>query len=384
MYLNYLKIKCNGKERYIMKLSSLKIVNFRNYNKIDLEFNDTINIIYGNNGVGKTNLVEAIYALSLTKSFRTNNDRNLIKKGELSTKIEGVVEKNTINNYQVIINKEGKKVNIDNNVISKISDYISNINIILLEPEEQNIFSSSPSSRRKLLNIEISQLKNEYIIYLNNYNKVLKQRNFYLRELYINGNASKDYLDILTKKLIDYGIKIYELRKDFIDKINEYINDYYENIFEYGNLIVKYISDYNNKSSEELFNLYIKNYDKEIILGKTLLGVHHDDINFLLDNHNIAEWGSNGQRKNAIFSFKLSEIRIFKEEKGDYPILILDDLFSALDNNKIENIIKCLNCDIQTFITTTELERIDKILLSNAKIFKITDNMVKEENYGRE
>lgn len=367
-----------------MKLSSLKLVNFRNYNRIDISFNDSINVIYGNNGVGKTNLVESIYTLSLTKSFRTNNDKNLIKKGELSTKIEGVVEKNTINNYQVIINKEGKKVNVDNNVISKISDYISNINIILLEPEEQNIFNNSPSSRRKLLNIEISQLKKEYILYLNNYNKLLKQRNFYLKESYINGNASKDYLNILTKKLIDYGVKIYEFRKNFIDKINEYINDYYKDIFEYGNLLVKYISDYNNKNIDDLFNLYMKNYDKEVILGKTLFGIHHDDIIFLLDNHNIAEWGSNGQRKNAIFAFKLSEIRIFNEEKGELPILILDDLFSAIDNNKIKNIIKCLNCDIQTFITTTELERIDKKLLSNAKIFKVTNNDVKEEKYGRE
>ena len=151
-----------------MKINTLKLVNFRNYEKINLEFDNFLNIIYGNNGVGKTNLVEAIYALSLTKSFRTNNDKNLIKNGELSTKIEGVVETNTTNNYQVVINKEGKKVKIDNDISSKISDYISNINIILLQPEEQMIFNAAPASRRKMLNIEISQLKRDYIIYLNN------------------------------------------------------------------------------------------------------------------------------------------------------------------------------------------------------------------------
>ena len=158
-----------------MKISSLKLRNFRNYGKINLEFNDTLNIIFGNNGVGKTNLVEAIYALSITKSFRTNNDKNLIKKGELSTKIEGVVLNNTENNYQVIINKDGKKVKIDNNIVSKISDYISNIKIVLLQPDEHTIFNDSPSIRRKLLNIELSQLERDYIIYLNSYNKVLKQ-----------------------------------------------------------------------------------------------------------------------------------------------------------------------------------------------------------------
>ena len=367
-----------------MKINTLKLVNFRNYEKINLEFDNFLNIIYGNNGVGKTNLVEAIYALSLTKSFRTNNDKNLIKNGELSTKIEGVVETNTTNNYQVVINKEGKKVKIDNDISSKISDYISNINIILLQPEEQMIFNAAPASRRKMLNIEISQLKRDYIIYLNNYNKILKQRNFYLRELYINGNASRDYLNILTKKIIEYGLKIYEFRQDFINKINEYINESYHNIFESGNLKIKYISDYSNKSEEEIFNIYTKNYNREINSGKTSLGIHHDDIIFLLDNQNISEWGSNGQRKNAIYAFKLAEIEIFKQEKNTYPILILDDLLSALDNNKIKNIIKLLNNNIQTFITTTELERIDNKLLSNAKLFNVTYGNIKEVEYGRE
>lgn len=361
-----------------MKINSLKIANFRNYEKIDLEFNNSMNIIYGNNGVGKTNLVEAIYALSLTKSFRTNNDKNLIKSDELSAKIEGVVESNTTNNYQVIINREGKKVKIDNNIVSRISDYISNISIILLEPEAQMIFTSSPSSRRKLLNIEISQLQKEYIIYLNNYNKILKQRNFYLKELYINGNASKEYLNILTKKLIDYGLKIHNARLNFVNRINEYITTYYQSIFEIGDLKVKYISDYNNKTADELFNIYLKNYNKEVCLGKAILGIHHDDLAFLLDNKNIAEWGSNGQQKNAIFSFKLAEIEVFNKEKHQYPILILDDLFSALDNNKIENIIKKLSNNVQTFITTTDLEKIDKRLLSNAKLFNVTYGNIKE------
>lgn len=361
-----------------MKISSLKLVNFRNYEKVELKFQDNLNIIFGNNGSGKTNLVEAIYALSLTKSFRNSNDKNLIKKGELSTNIEGVVINNTENLYQVIINKEGKKVKIDKTIISKISDYISNIKIVLLQPDEQTIFSDSPSIRRKLLNIEISQIEKDYIIYLNNYNKILKQRNFYLRELYINGNASRDYLNILTKKLIEYGMKVYEYRKNFIDKINEYISDSYHDIFEKGELKIKYNSDYKDKTEDDLFNNYQKNYNKEIILGKTMYGIHHDDLVFLLDNQNIAEWGSNGQQKNAIFAFKLAEIKVINETTSENPILILDDLFSALDNNKIKNIVKLLNNDIQTFITTTELERINEELLKDAKLFNVLEGIVTE------
>jgi DNA replication and repair protein RecF len=363
-----------------MKLGTIKINNFRNYEKENINFNDGVNIIYGNNGVGKTNLVEAIYVLSLTKSFRNNNDKNLIKNGEVSTKIEGVVERNNNKNtYQVIINKDGKKVKIDNNIQAKISDYVTNINVILLCPDEQTIFSSSPSMRRKLINIELSQLKKEYLILLNDYNKILKQRNFYIREMFINGNSSRDYLNILTDKLVDYGLKIHDLRNEFIDNINEYINNYYNSIFESGTLNIKYASDYNNKTKEEILNMYDKNYSRELQIGKTLYGIHHDDLIFMLDKKDISEYGSNGQQKNAILSFKLAELEVFRKEKGDYPILILDDMFSALDRYKIKNIMKIINKDIQIFITTTELNRINKKLLNNAKLIKVTNGKIEVE-----
>lgn len=362
-----------------MKLSSIKIVNFRNYEHEYIEFNNNLNVIYGNNGEGKTNLVEAIYVLSLTKSFRTNNDKNLIKSNELSTKIEGVVEKeNNDQRYQIIINGEGKKVKINNNIQSRISDYVSNINIVVLQPEEQTIFSSSPSERRKLINIEISQIKKEYLIELNKYNKILKQRNFYLRQLFINGNASIDYLNILTKELIKYGMKIYEMRDNFINKINNYINGEYQKNFEVGYLNIKYNSDYKNKTADDIFNLYKKNYNREINIGKTIYGIHHDDFIFCLDNKNISEWGSNGQQKNAILAFKLAEIEVFKQETNDYPILILDDVFSALDIKKIKNVLKNLNKSIQIFITTTELNKIGKKLLNNVKLINIKNGRIEE------
>ena len=377
MYLVYLKIKYRGKERQIMKLSTIKIVNFRNYEHEKIDFNNFLNIIYGNNGEGKTNLVEAIYTLSLTKSFRTNNDKNLIKNGEVSTRIEGVIaSNNTENSYEVIINKDGKKVKIDNDIQAKISDYVTNINVILLEPEEQTIFTSSPSERRKLLNIEISKLKKEYLIELNNYNKIIKQRNFYIRDLFINGNASRDYLNILTNELVTYGLKIYNLRKEFIDNINEYINVFYNDIFSSGNLKIKYVSDYNNKSKEEIIDMYNKNYNRELQIGKTLFGIHHDDLVFMLDNKNISEYGSNGQQKNAILSFKLAELEVVYNDIKEYPILILDDIFSALDKEKIKNIMKKINSSIQTFITTTEVNRVNRKLLKNAKIIKVTSGKI--------
>lgn len=362
-----------------MEIGKLKILNFRNYSNIELEFSNTLNIIYGNNGMGKTNLVEAIYVLALTKSFRAIVDKNIIMKDKNITKVEGVVKTNTKNNYKVIITDEGKKVKINNNKVNKISDYISKIRVVLFNPDDLKIIKDTPSIRRKLLNISLSQINQNYLVYLNCYNKILKQRNSYLKQLFINGNSSTEYLDILTNNLIDYGLKISEERDNYIELINQNINDIYYKIAKKGILEVKYVSDYKNKSKEEILNNYKKIYAKEMAMGKTLIGIHHDDIEFLLDKNKLKEWGSEGQLKNSIISFKLSEIEIIKNITNDYPILILDDLFSELDQEKINNILDLINKDIQTFITTTDLLKINKDILENSKIFKVIEGIIEEE-----
>lgn len=361
-----------------MKFDSLKVTNFRNYEKVSLKFSPYLNIIYGKNGSGKTNIVESLYVLALTKSFRTKDDISLIRKGNISTKIEGKVKNPKSNNYQVIINSEGKKVKINNIQEYKMSNYISNINIILFQPDDQMLLKLAPSVRRKMLNIEISQLNKDYVNHLNYYNKILKQRNFYLREMMINSNASIDYLNILTEKLINIGMNIYEERKKFLEMINENISSIYKDIFQKGHLEVKYQSDYENKTYDELIKMYNSKLKYDMNVGKTNLGIQHDDFDFILDGNSIKEWGSVGEQKNAIFSFKLAEIQIFEKIKGTTPILILDDIFSELDKTKVRNIVKILNKNIQTFITTTEIERISKNLVMNAKIFKVLNGEIRE------
>lgn len=363
-----------------MKIDNINITNFRNYDKLKLEFSDKLNILYGLNGSGKTNLVEAIYLLSLTKSFRVSNDKILIRKGMEKTTVEGEITKNNdTSKYKVILGTDGKKVEINDNKIDKISDYVSKINIVLFNPSDTNLISDTPGERRKLLNIEISQLYKEYLVILTNYNRILKQRNFYLKQLYINGNASKDYLDILTKKLVEYGVLIHKYRSDFCDHINKYIEKIYKEIFGSGILKIKYVSTFNNKTEEELLILYDKYYKKDITIGKTLLGIHHDDLVFTLDGNNLKEWGSEGQRKNSIVSFKLAELNVIYELKKYYPILILDDLFSELDRKKISNIFEMLNEEVQTFITTTEIDNVKESVKEKSKIFYVEDGKIKEE-----
>ena len=363
-----------------MKVESLYLVNFRNYEKINIEFSDSLNILYGKNGSGKTNLIEAIYLLSLTKSFRISNDKSLIKKGNIKAKAKVEIKNNDdLSSYGVILSKDGKTVEINDQKVNKISDYISKINIILFSPFDTRLIDAAPMERRKLLNIEISQLFKEYLVILANYEKILKQRNFYLRSMYINGNNDTEYLNILTKKLIEYGLLIYKYRANFCDNINKYITEIFKSIFNIGELKIKYVSSYKNKTETMLLKSYQKNYSKEMELGKTILGIHHDDIEFILDNNNLKEWGSEGQRKNAIISFKLAELNVIYEHKKYYPILILDDLFSELDKEKIANILKLLNEKVQTFITTTEINKIERKIIKKAKIFKVENGTIEED-----
>ena len=362
-----------------MKIDSLSLMNFRNYETLNISFGD-LNIIYGLNGSGKTNIIEAIYTLALTKSFRINNDKVMIKKGKIKAKIKGNVLKNgDENTFGVEISNDGKVVTINGEKQDKVSDYVSRINVILFNPSDTRLIDEAPMIRRKMLNIEISQIYKEYLVILTNYQRILKQRNFYLRGMYVNGSYTNTYLDILTKKLIEYGSIICKYREKFVDNINKYIASNYEKIFGSGTLKIRYVSTFKNKRDDDLIKRYKDNYQKELSVGKTLEGIHHDDIVFVLDNNNLKEWGSEGQRKNAIISFKLAEISVINEIKGYYPILILDDLFSELDKEKVTNLLGMLDRNVQTFMTTTDLKNISKKVIKDAKKFKVNDGILEEE-----
>ena len=356
-----------------MQIKDLKLINFRNYERANLQFNDHLNLIIGKNGMGKTNLVEAIYVLALTKSFRTNNDSILIKKNQENLKVAAQI-KDEINckEYELLLTKEGKKVKINRTDISRLSDYISKINVILFSPNDLKIIKDTPSIRRKMLNIEISQLDNVYLKYLQDYNKLMKQRNAYLKTMFNNSNnILKEYLAVLTK------------RKEYIKKINDNIADLFFKITNLKGLEIYYETDYEGVTKKGLEELYTKSLDKDILFGQTHLGIHHDDIVFKLNDHNLKEYGSEGQQKNAIIAFKLAEIPIFYKKRKEYPILILDDLFSELDKEKANNILKLLNGEVQTFITTTELDNINEKYLQDSKIFTIKDEQIEEVTYEK-
>lgn len=365
-----------------MQLQNLKLLNFRNYNKLSISFDDHLNIIYGKNGSGKTNLVEAIYVLALTRSFKQINDKTLIKTGTNLTRIEGELKNNYKNTYKVIITSDGKKVKIDNNKITRISDYVTKINIVLFNPNDLKMIKDTPSIRRKYLNISISQLHFQYLKMLNDYNKLLKIRNAYLKQMLLNENSLHTYLKVITEKLIDLGKQIYEMRQDYIKNINEFIGKIYKDIAGSGNLKVNYVSDFSDKTKEELVALYNKNFKRDLALGKTNIGIHHDDFSFLLDELDLKDYGSEGQQKNVVISWKFSEILILKKRKNVTPILILDDLLSELDIEKIKNIILFIEKDVQTFITTTEIEKLSLLLKDKSYKKYYVSNGTLEEVIG--
>ena len=360
-----------------MIIDLLELSNFRNYSKLKINFSPSINIIYGKNGSGKTNIVEAIYVLGLTKSFRNINEKNLIFKEKEQSKIKGTIKYKSKNKYEVDITKEGKKVLINNNKVNLLSDYISRIPIIVFSPDDLKLLKDTPIVRRKFLNIELSFYNKEYLKNVAYYNKLLKQRNSYLKQSLINANSSSDYLNVLTEKLYDYGLSIYEEREKFLEYVNKHINEYYKKIATNGELSVKYVSNF-DKDKKKMLDNYKKYYQKELNFGKTLLGIHLDDIEFYLDNNKVKEWASEGQLKNIVVSLKLVELQLLYEQNGYYPILILDDLFSELDKEKINNIIKLLPNDSQIFITTTELSKVKKSIKENSKLIKVINGRVEE------
>ncbi|MDD4188295.1 MAG: DNA replication/repair protein RecF [Bacilli bacterium] len=364
-----------------MQVLKLRLINFRNFIFEDFEFSKYKNIIIGNNGMGKTNIIEAIYFLALTKSFRTTEETSLININNEFAVIKGEFKTNTTNEYKIIIEKPGKKVFINNQHIKRLSDYISKINIILFNKEDLKLIKDSPSTHRKLINMELSQLNNEYLKILSNYNKILKHRNTYLKSMQINNIIKKDYLFILTDKLIDLGIKIYNWRKDYIDEINTTLNKNFNKITKKDGIFLKYNSDYNNLTKEKLLKKYEKDFQRDLNYGKTNFGIHLDDFIFYYKKRLAKDYLSEGEQKNVVISFKLAEVNIFYKKTKTMPILILDDLFSELDTIKINRIINFFKKNIQIFITTTDLNNIDKKILSNSKVFRIKGKTIEVKEY---
>lgn len=365
-----------------MYIKDINIVNFRNYDKLSLKFEKGINIIYGNNGQGKTNLLESLYVLALTKSHRSYIDSNLIKNDKEYLKITGNIYFNKIKTkLEISMDNKKKILKIDNNELKKINEYISRMNIIIFYPDDLELIKNSPNIRRKFLNMELSQLYSNYYVLINEYNKILKLRNDYLKK---NHNFDKNYFNILTNYLIDKAIQVYRIRNKFIIKLNNNVKEIYKNLTGLDNFYISYITsinfdNYDKDYLKEIIEKELKKiYEKELKYKVTLIGPHRDDLEFYIGSKNIKQYGSQGQQRMAVLAIKLAEIDIFKQYKDSYPILLLDDVFSELDKRKKNSLLKYINNDIQVLITTTDLANINKELKDKSKLIQIDNGTIKK------
>lgn len=365
-----------------MFLKDISITNFRNHSKTKITFSKNMNIIYGNNGHGKTNVLESIYVLGLTKSHRSFIDDNLIKNGAETALIKGKISNDLPYTLEIIIGKKNKKMKIDDNSITKVSDYIKKMNIIIFYAEDLELIRGVPGVRRKYLNTELSQLSTNYFDTINQFNKLLKIRNEYLKKMNNNEPVDMKYFEILTDYFVEKSVFIYRMRKEYVDRLNNYCSNIFESLSGLSGFNIKYdtyteFSSYDHETVKSILKKDLhNNLEKEIHFKTTLFGPHKDDFSFYLNEQNLRNYGSQGQQRMAVLSLKLSEVEIFKNFKQTSPIILLDDVFSELDNNKKNNLLKFIDNDMQVIITTTDLKNISKKITNKAKLIKIKNGQV--------
>ena len=355
-----------------MWIKKIKIKNFRNYEKEEINWEKNINIFYGQNAQGKTNIIESIFLCSLGKSFRAKKDNEMIKLNEQNAMVE--IEYENSDREGKIKIEIGNKKNIYLNgiKIKKLSELLGNLNIVIFTPDDINILKGGPQNRRRFLDIMISQLRPNYMHILNLYIKTMEQRNIYLRQIK-EEHKDENLLDIWDEKLEEYAIKIYEYRKEFIKKIIKKLDIIHKNITNNAEQIeLDYITECDSK--EKYLKLLKERRKLDIIKGFTTKGVHRDDFVIYINKKDIKIFGSQGQNRTAMLSLKLAELQVIYDEIGEYPILLLDDFMSELDKTRRKNFLENIE-GTQVIITGTEKLDIENLEyleynVSNGKVLK--------------
>lgn len=357
-----------------MHIRKIELTNFRNYDKFKIDNLEDINVIIGANGIGKTSIIESIYVASTARSFKNNDENVMIKSNSDYFKIKVLVDDEIrTKQLEYLLTNNGKKTKINSRLKKKISDYIFQYKVVLFSPDELKIIKESPTVRRNYLNVNLSQINKTYIKLLNTYNVLIKNKNEYLKKLYINGNLDERYLDILDLKIAEIGSQICLIRKEYIDKINKRIKRIFKKFKKNDEVYVDYQSQFLNKSNDEILLHLKKNRIYEETIGFTKTGVHRDDLVFLHNGKNAKEYSSQGLQKLILLSFKMAELEVLIDDYYEEPILLLDDLFSELDIINQNSIINNLNTKIQVFVTTTDINNVKPNLLKKAKIIDLNE-----------
>ena len=359
-----------------MFVKKLKIINFKNHPEKSFDFSSEINCFVGNNGAGKTNILDALHYISMGKSFLGNSDFQNIKEDENFFSIESEIkgeEKNDI--IKILLQKETKKIIKKNEkTYERMADHIGFLPSVMISPYDANLISDGGESRRKFLDTMISQTDSEYLFNLIQYQKTLQQRNALLKYFQKNRTFDIDSLEIYNEPITKFGTQIFKKRQLFVEAILPTIQHFYT-IISKGNekVTVIYESDLNEDNFE---NLLTKNLEKDRQLTYTSKGIHKDDLRFEMNGNLIKKFGSQGQQKSFLIALKLAQIKRIKEITNKNPILLLDDIFDKLDDNRVSQLIELVNEQNfgQIFITDTHKERTESVVKrinEESKIFEI-------------
>ena len=363
-----------------MKLTNLQLQNFRNYESVQLEFTEGVHVFIGENAQGKTNLMESIYALAMTKSHRTTNDKELIGWNKEFATIKGTVEKTaTKTNLELQFSKKGKIAKVNYLEQKRLSSYLGNLNVILFAPENLTLVKGSPQNRRKFVDMELGQMSSLYLYDLVEYNRVLKQRNTYLKQLAIKKKQPDEYLEVLSEMLSELASKIVFHRLDFMKQLEALAIPIHDQLsLGREKFSVSYqatIPLEDGLTASQMKEIYIdqfkKNQTREADQATTLIGPHRDDLIFYLNEVPVQTYGSQGQQRSTVLSLKLAEIELMKLSTGEYPLLLLDDVLSELDDDRQTHLIKAIENKVQTFITTTSLDGIKQQFINEPVVIPI-------------
>ena len=357
-----------------MYIKTLNLLNFRNYKSQKIEFSPKMNIIYGENGQGKTNIAEALYYFKTGKSFRNIKDKETIKFGENFSKIEAIFKKNEGESFSSIFIKDNKSINLNGLLIDRLSELVGEYNMVIFTPDFLNIIKSGPSERRQFLDQFISQIKPSYFKNLINYYRVLRQRNNILKSK--NKNLLST-MDVWNEKLVKLGIQINKDRALAIEKINNTINSIDEEKIFTEKIKLSYDASVKGdfKDYENYMNNLKISMERDLEKGMTHIGPHRDDFLIFMNDINIKKFGSQGQMRTCVLKLKLSECMIIEEKTKDTPILILDDVLSELDEERRRFFLENIK-ERQVIITCTDKEKIN---LSDCFVFKAENgNLFKE------
>lgn len=361
-----------------MIIKSIELSNFRNYEHLDIAFDEGTNILYGDNAQGKTNILEAAYVSGTTKSHKGSRDKEMIRFNETESHIKTIVEKND-KEYQIDIHlkkNKAKGIAINKVPIKKASELFGILNIIFFSPEDLNIIKNGPAERRRFIDAELCQLDKIYLSDLTNYNKILNQRNKLLKDLYYNPGL-KETLPVWDMQLVNYGKKIISRRNQFIMELNELVHEiHYKISGGKEEMVIKY-----EPNIEDIFfeDELIRAKEKDLKYGQTSVGPHRDDLKISVGDIDVRKFGSQGQQRSCALSLKLSEIKLVEQTIHDKPILLLDDVLSELDHNRQNYLLQAID-DTQTIITCTGLDDFVKNRFTLNKVYEVKNGQIFEHS----